>query len=171
MRIQVVFTLVACALGMTFSSTLRGEIKVEPDKENIVASRLEGDWQLDVALTKRLIEEDTAGDRALAVSFKSDPAVAGKIPAEYEKFFGNKKVYLAGVVTFKGRGVSEHVFILIEHRGNPLVAFFRGGGLGAKGFYVMLAVAQNQRNDLLFIGGDLAKKPFSAYARVKVEKK
>lgn len=176
MRVQLLPILMGFALGMTYPAAVNGEIKVEPDKENVVASRLEGDWELDAALTKRLTGHDRKGTWDAAISFKSDPAVAAKIPAKYENSLANKRVYLAGIVTFKGgKKPREHPFLLIEHRGNPHVVWFRergGDPLGdAESFNVMAAVAQERQNDLLFIGGDFNNQPFSAYARVKVEKK
>jgi hypothetical protein len=43
-----------------------------------------------------------------------------------------------------------------------------GDPLGdAESFNVMLAVARDGTNDLLFIGGDFNNQPFAAYRRVK----
>ena len=68
----------------------------------------------------------------------------------------------------------EHVFVLIEHRGNPHLVWFREAGgdpLGdAESFNVMLAPAKDTANDLLFIGGDFNNQPFSAYKRVKSQR-
>jgi len=66
MRGRFVPTLVAYALGMTCSPAVVGQIKVEPDKENVVASRLEGDWQLDTAVTKHLTERDVKAGRTIS---------------------------------------------------------------------------------------------------------
>ncbi|MCI0701877.1 MAG: hypothetical protein L0241_12415 [Planctomycetia bacterium] len=156
------------------SLAVKAEVKVEPDKENVAASRIEGDWQLDAALTKRLTDKEPK-EKALAISFKSDPDIAKKIPAKYEKFLAGKKVYMAGVMTLQEAKPKQHPFILTEHRGNPHVVFFRerdGDPLGdAESFNVMLAVAKDKQNDLLFIGGDFNNQPFSAFVRAKVEKK
>ena len=172
MKIRLLATLIL--IGVSSSPSVRAEIKVTPDKENVVASRLEGDWQLDVPLTKRLDTNEGGAEGGRAVSFKSDPTVAAKIPAKYEKFIGNRQVYLAGIMTFQDPKPREHVFVLIEHKGNPHVVWFRerdGDPLGdAESFNVMLAVAKESRRDLLFIGGDFNNQPFAAYARVKVDK-
>lgn len=177
MSMRFLPTLVALIMGVTFAPTLNAEIKVEPDKENVVASKLEGDWRLEPALTKHLAKSTEGSEGGEAISFKSDSSVAAKIPpAKYEKFLANKRVYMAGIVTFKKGGKPrENVFILIEHKGNPHVVWFRergGDPLGnAESFNVMLAVAVESENDLLFIGGDFNNQPFSAYQRVKTDKK
>ena len=180
MKMWMLLTLAASGLGLTPVGAAGGEIKVEPDKENVVASRLEGRWQIDTALTKRLTgKERTApaegGEGGPVISVKSDPAVAAKIPAKYEKFLANKRVYMAGMVSLGGKKDREHPFILIEHRGNPHVVFFRerdGDPLGdTESFNVMLAVAKEKENDLLFIGGDFNNQPFSGCARAPDEKK
>lgn len=133
----------------------------------MVASKLEGQWEPDADLTKRL-----GGTAAGKFSFKSEATVAAKIPAKYEKFFKGKQVYMAGVLTFKDK---EHPFVLIEHKGNPHVVYFRerdGDPLGdAESFNVMLAVGKDKQGDLLFIGGDFNNQPFAAYRRVKADGK
>jgi len=140
---------------------------VTADKENVVASRLEGDWQLHAELTKRLVGEERP---AAQLAFKSDPEVAGKLPDKYEKFLGKKQIYMAGVVKLKGK---EHPFILVEHKGNPHVIYFRerdGDPMGdAESSNVMLAPGKDKANDLLFVGGDFNNQPFSAYERVKAK--
>jgi len=82
---------------------------------------------------------------------------------------------VAGMMTVKDMKTREHVFILIEHRGNPHVVWFRERGgdplRDTESFNVMLAVGRERQNDLLFIGGDFNNQPFSAYTRVKVERK
>ncbi|MBM4073184.1 MAG: hypothetical protein FJ271_30315 [Planctomycetes bacterium] len=175
MKVPFLLGVLVGASGLTFSSDLRAEIKVEPDKENVVASRLVGDWLLDAALTGRLARNAKVPAEAALVSFKSDPAVAAKLPAKYEKFLANRRVYLAGLMTLKGQKSRQHPFILIEHRGNPHIVWFRerdGDPLGdAESFNVMLAVARERQDDLLFIGGDFNNQPFRAFTRLKVEKK
>jgi hypothetical protein len=174
MRTRLLPALAVCALGMT-PAAVQAQIKVEPDKENVVASRLEGDWVLDAALTKRLTKNDGNAEGGRAISFKSDPSVVENIPAKYHKYIANHRIYLAGTVIFREAQPRAHVFLLIEHRGNPHVAWFRdrrGEPLGdTESFNVMLAVAREPQDDLLFIGGDFNNQPFSAYTRLKPAKK
>ena len=147
-------------------------LTVEPDKENVVASRLEGNWQTRKSLTQHLT--GNAKSRPAKLSFKSDPSVAAKVPDKYARFFTEHKmkVYLAGYVKLDGK---DCPFVLTHIRGNPHVMFWLernddpfGNG---ESFNVMLAVAEDKQNDLLFVGGDFNNQPFSAFERLKREPK
>lgn len=155
----VVLTLVS-PLGVS------AEIKVEADKDNVVASKIEGTWGPDEALTRR-VEGASLG----AVTFKSDAEVAKMIPGKYDEFLKGRRIYLAGRMTLRKQ---EYPFILIEHKGNPHVVYFRQRGDDPMGdvesFNVMLVVAKDTAKDLLFIGGDFNNQPFSAYQRVVAQK-
>lgn len=143
----------------------QAEIKVQPDKDNVVSSRLAGKWEADENLTQRL-----EGKAAATLVFASDEAIAAKIPAKFEAFLKGKPVYLAGTASIGG---VESPFILIDHKGNPHLVFFLqkdGEALGnPESVNVMLAVAKDTVNDLLFLGGDFNNQPFAAYRRVKAE--
>jgi hypothetical protein len=144
-------------------NTGQAQLKVQPEKENVVASKLDGSWEPEGELTRRL-----SGTTLGKLSFKSDAAIAAKIPAMYEKFLQEKQIYMAGVLTLRDK---EHPFVLIEHKGNPHVVYFcerDGDPFGdAESFNMMLAVAKDKQNDLLFIGGDFNNQPFAAYGRAK----
>ena len=143
-------------------------VQVQADKDNVVASRLAGRWKLDAPLTRRLtgVESPDAW-----ISFTGEAAVAAKIPAKYDGFLGKKQIYMAGIMAMGTREAREYPFVLTEHKGNPHVVYFRergGEAMGdAESFNVMLAVAKDPQNDLLFIGGDFNNQPFKAYGRVK----
>ena len=140
---------------------LAAELQVRSDKENVVASRLVGNWEPDAELTKRL-----GGNAPGTVAFKSDLNVATKVPDKYEKFLKDKQIFLAGTMTLRGK---DQPFVLIEMKGNPYVVWFReqgGDPFGdAESFNVMMAAAKETANDLLFIGGDFNNQPFAAYKR------
>jgi hypothetical protein len=163
--VTVTALLVAC-LAMTSAP-----FQVKADKENVVSSRLEGKWRPQAALTKRLTGKSKSPQGEApsgSLSFKSVPSVAQKIPTKYKKFLQNKQIYMAGMMSRRGKA---NPFILIEHRGNPHIVYFRergGDPMGdAESFNVILAVAKDKANDLLFIGGDFNNQPFSAYERVE----
>lgn len=144
-------------------------LKVTKDKENVVASRLAGKWKAHLSLTQRLTgSSPPAGAESPvgSMSFASDDSIAGKIPAMYEEFFMDKTIYMAGTMNYRGK---DYPFILIEHKGNPHIAWFRerdGNPMGdAESFNVMLTVAKDTKNDLLFIGGDFNNQPFTAFER------
>jgi len=166
--LKVVVVVVAAASPGTM---LFAELQVKPDKENVVASSIEGSWQMNADLTQKLEGTDrpprSESPRG-SISFAADESVAAKVPAKYEEFFADKAIYLAGIMTWAGK---THPFLLIEHKGNPCVVYFvekdddpMGDG---ESFYVMLAKAKERENDLLFIGGDFNNQPFAAYERVK----
>lgn len=146
------------------------ELKVEPDKENVVASRLEGNWQTVESLTQRLTGNVTS--RPTSLAFKSDPAVAGLVPDKYANVFAQRgmKIYLAGYVAIDGKG---HPFVVTHVHGNAHVLFWleRNGDPFGNGesFNVMLAVAKDKQQDLLFVGGDFNNQPFSAFERTNTD--
>ncbi|HUS57417.1 MAG TPA: hypothetical protein VM141_02090 [Planctomycetota bacterium] len=162
----------SCAAGAAVvisSAALLAAFKVEANKENVVASRIEGQWQRSADLTERLTGQQQPKQGGL-MSFKNDPSVAGKIPAKYEEIevMRSRKVYMAGTMSYRGR---DYPFILVEMNGNPHIVYFRdkeGEPMGdAESFNVMLAPAKDPADDLLFIGGDFNNQPFTAYERMK----
>jgi len=166
-----ILVLALAAAVVVISTVLWAAIEVKPDKENVVASRLEGNWVMHVALTKRLLSRDISREelrRNGRLAFKLDAAVAEKIPAKYDEFLAKKQIYAAGIMT---RQQKEHAFLLIENSGNPHIVYFREDKdepMGdAESFNVMLAPAKEPINDLLFVGGDFNNQPFKAYERAK----
>ena len=152
---------------LLFSSTLMAELKVESDKDNVVSSRLEGRWQFSEAISTRLSTR-LHRNRDRVVGFHADDKIVAKIPDKYGKFLKRKTIYMAGIMK---SGKNDYPFILTEHKGNPHIVIFRerdGDPLGdAESFNVMLAVAENTSNDLLFIGGDFNNQPFYALERAE----
>lgn len=152
----------AISIILATSSVASAELKVTPDKDNVVSSRLEGRWKVHETISTRL-----GRNQGGLVEFKADNKIVKSIPQEYEQFLADKTIYMAGTMN---RSDTVHAFILIEHKGNPHVIYFRerdGDPLGdAESFNVMLAVAKDQPNDLLFVGGDFNNQPFTAYARI-----
>jgi len=166
----LVVTSIALLLVIS-SAALLGALEVQPDKENVVASRLEGRWRIHPALTKRLTGKDNPPrpeSPGAHVSFTDDPSVAGKVPGKYDEHLADKHIYMAGMMNVRGE---DYPFILIQFNGNPHVVYFRereGDPMGdAESFILMLASAKHKANDLLFIGGDFNNEPFKAYERVK----
>jgi len=148
-------------------SSVASAFRLQADKENVVASRLEGKWQPEAALTLRLTgREITPASARRQTTFRSEETIAHKIPDKYKEFLGEKRIYMSGIMT---RGGREYPFILIAYKGNPYIVYFRerdGDRMGdAESFNLMLAVAKDKEKDLLFIGGDFNKQPFSAYER------
>ena len=173
---RCLLSLALASFSLVANSAAAGVLKVEPDKENVVASRIEGNWQSHEDLTKRLTGKVTSPPGELPfkgeLSFKSDPSVAEMVPGKYAKFFTEQKtkIHLAGYLKFNGK---DHPFVLTQIHGNPHVIVWleqNGDPFGnGESFNVMLAVAKDKQNDLLFVGGDFNNQPFSAFERVKTE--
>jgi len=172
-RIAIAGVLIGVLVGTL--ALARAAMEVKPDKENVVASRLIGKWNAHTVLTARLTgREPSAGP---SYEFTADPDVAASVPARYGEFLKGKQIYLAGKMRVRQPGDAaqgeERPFILICHRGNPHVVYFRPRGDDPMGdgesFNVMLAVAKDKAKDLLFIGGDFNNQPFSAFERVVEE--
>ena len=149
------------------------ELRVQPNKENVVASRLAGAWRRHPALTQRLrgLADPPRGETPGApLTFRSEPAVAARVPERYHKFLAGKPIFMAGTLTLRGK---DHPFLLIELHGNPHVVYFRerdGNPMGdAESFNLMLSPAKDRAKDLLFIGGDFNNQPFDAYERRPAE--
>ena len=151
---------------------IAAELTVETDKENVVASRLEGGWHLHNDLTKRLTgdAEPQPGELPFRgqMRFDSDQSVAGKVPGKYARVLTERKmkIYMAGYITSAGKA---YPFVLTNIHGNPHVLFWLerdGDPFGnVESFNIMLTVAKDKQNDLLFVGGDFNNQPFSAFER------
>lgn len=169
---KFVATVVAIFSILSCSALCFAELKVEADKENVVASRLEGSWCKDASLSERLNGKKLAEQSTQPViSFKSDPAMLSKLPVKFEQFLKDKKIYMAGICTFHREKDEEHIFLLIEHRGNPHVVWFKEKDGDPNGhpesWNVSVAPANDKENDLLLIGGDFNNESFKPFRRVK----
>lgn len=164
MRMALVLTV----LTVSPIAVVAGEIKIKPNKENVVASRLLGEWQLDPQLTERLTGRRTSFRMSIAV--REDAAVALKVPQKFVEFLENEHsvVSMTGYLKFTG---VEYPFLLTYLNGNPYVFYFReknGDPYGdSESFNLIVAPAKDLKNDLLFIGGDFNNQPFTAYTRAK----
>ena len=151
------------------------KLQVTADKQNVVAGRIIGEWEVDVPLTTRLgggAVRPAGGEGTPArVSFRSDSTVAGQVPAAFVSAVTTRvpyfPVFASGRMSFEGREVP---FILTQLSGNPHILFWlerNGDRFGnAESFNVSIAAAKEPANDILFIGGDFNNQPFSAYKRV-----
>ncbi|MBX9790652.1 MAG: hypothetical protein K2Y37_17180 [Pirellulales bacterium] len=159
----LVFILVCSAIALQSSAE---ELKVEPDEENVVASKLLGIWKQQDALTKRL--RGVRSDARKSQSFISEPGITAKIPEKYVRVFlvQKIKIYVAGYMELHN---DRHPFVLIQLRGNPTILYWRerdGDAFGdTESFTVMVAAATDKKDDLLFIGGDFNNQAFTAYER------
>jgi hypothetical protein len=160
---------------LAIAGVAEAQVRVAANKENVVASRLEGRWEPDSALTLRLGGRGGLGDGpavpgSRVVAFQADSTVAARITGEMQKALQEKPIYQSGTLEMGGR---RYPYILTELHGNPHVVFFRARREGgdpfedAESFNVMLAPSREPANDLLLIGGDFNNQPFTAYRRVR----
>lgn len=135
---------------------------VRSNNDNVTASRIAGTWVPDKTLADRFpLGPET-------ITFRVDSSVAGKLPAKYDEFLAKKEVFLSGIMK---RGEKEFPFVLITHSGNPHLLWFRerdGDPMGdSESSIVMLARTSEQKQDILFIGGDFNNEAFHAYRRAQ----
>ena len=133
---------------------------VKTDKNNVTASRLAGEWVPDKTLADRFPLANEA------ITFSVDETVASKLPAKYDEFLAKKQIFLSGIMK---RGEKEFPFILISHTGNPHLVWFRerdGDPMGdGESNILMLARASQEKDDILFIGGDFNNEAFRVFRR------
>ncbi len=148
-------------LLLIIAVTASAQLQVKYDKQNVVASRIIGTWTVDSQLNSHL-----QGYSIGMAAFTKDYTVVKLLPKKYNRFFNKYSIYLAGWFTMK-RG--KFPFVLISHKGNPHIVYFRKRGNNpygdAESFNVMMARAKNKNHDLLFIGGDFNNQPFTAMKR------
>jgi len=176
MTSRIVFSLFALCLtaGQVHAQE---RLQVQPDRQNVVASRLAGAWQTDSALTERLRGSPGVNDAnveqggARQIEFRSDPSIVEQVPQAMVDIIRSRiptlQIFMAGTVSLSG---VDHPFILLNMSGNMTVVWFRernGDPMGdAESFFVQLAPASEPQRDILLVGGDFNNQPFSALSRV-----
>lgn len=146
---------------------LLAELRVQPDQNHVVASRLIGTWEPDVGLGEHLGTK--AGFERL--EFVEDDSVLPAIPGEMAEALAEMRIWQAGVMIATRAGkTTRSPFVLVTHTGNTLVFTFRstaGGELDdGEANLVTLVPARDGAHDLLFLGGDFNNEPFRAFQRI-----
>lgn len=135
---------------------------VRPDPENVVASRIAGEWRLDADLTLRLGARDPGASLVIRTTDQIPSGLPETVRAQLQKL----RIYAAGTIELRKR---EHPFVLLERSGNMHLVWFRARGgnpVGdAESMIVALAPARDTANDLLLVGGDFNNQPFTAFQR------
>lgn len=146
---------------------LAPDLRVRPDPNHVVASRLAGAWALDPELTERL----GANPGMERIEFTPDEGVLAQIPAELTEPIAKERIWQAGTMRYVERGVEHREpYALITHTGNSIAVAYRSrGGEGlddGESCILTLIPARETAQDLLFVGGDFNNEPFRAYRRV-----
>ena len=166
---------VSLALGAGFTPAYAQPeaMVITADKENVVSSRLEGTWALQIDLTAALqnqtpeayAEESRVPKR---VEFKKDDKVVGQLPADMVKVFSEngQPIYMSGWMKLMGQ---KAPFVLTSFHGNPHLVFWEAKDdnlfANPESFNLALATAAETKDDLLLIGGDHNNQPFVAMKR------
>ncbi len=142
------------------------QARVQPSTNHVIAPRLAGVWEADVELRERL----GASAWLERLEFVPDERVLATIPASLLEPLANERIYQAGTVTMVERGkTSSYAYLLVTYEGNPMVILPRsreGGALDdLESGLLNVVPGKSAAQDLLFLGGDFANKPFRAFHR------
>jgi len=158
--------LLAC-LVLLAAPALAPDLRVRPDPNHVVASRLAGAWEPDPELGERLGTKPWME----RIEFAPDEGVLAQIPAEVGEYIAKERIWQAGTVRYLERGEERRgPYALVTLTGNTIAMLYRSrGGEGiddGEGCIVTLVPARETAQDLLFVGGDFNNEPFRAYRRV-----
>ena len=135
-------------------------LKYTYDKENIVASAIDGTWK------------STENENQL--TFKKDTTVLKLLTPKYFEALRDKTIYHAGHLSgiWSDTEIKGIYFILIEHHGNPLILVFeeKDGhivGSGEGGFYLFIARGSYKGEDKLILVGDHSTDYAKEFIRVE----
>ena len=135
-------------------------MKVQYNKNNVVASAMDGKWK------------DKTSDKVSAIEFTNDSTALDLISKTHYKDFLTFKIYHAGFMKFtKGDKVNNYPYLLTEINGNPHVIYFRernGNPVGdGESFNLFIAIGESKPLDKLFVGGDFNNQSFTEYMRIE----
>ena len=138
------------------------KLRIESDPEDLVATKLQGNWTLDRTLTTRLGAKSPIEN----VAFTRTDEIVDGIPEAITAKLAKLPLHAAGTMVLGG---ATYPFLLVSVKGNKQVVYFRerdGNPVGdAESFIVTLASAKDASQDILFVGGDFSKTPFHAFVR------
>ncbi len=128
------------------------QLRVVPNDNHIVAKRMQGCWNLDVAASRKLDPDRQPVFRTL--KFTADEAVLPKLAA-YESRLSGKELFSAGWVTLND--TNTYPYVVTTQDGNPTVIWFEPRGDDATGApqhrACWVAIARDTANDMLMLGG------------------
>lgn len=135
-------------------------LKVQYNKNNVVASAMDGKWK------------DKSNKNASDIQFTNDTTALVLISKAYYKDFLTFKIYHAGFMKFtKGDKVNNYPYLLTEMNGNPQIFYFRekkGNPVGdGESFILFIAIGESKPLDKLFVGGDFNNQSFTEFLRVE----
>jgi hypothetical protein len=154
-------------IGIVFVAGLAiAEPNLWPDSARVLQQRLEGTWQPDESLTKRLT--GTPGSKIVKFVIKVDNSVLAQIPESRKKDFPAPP-YIAGstILSSKGKPDVTRAFVVFDQGGSHIMTLLsdrEGEPYGqADSGRIVLIHAKDQKDDILFLGGD--PRPMTAFSR------
>ncbi|WP_299626712.1 hypothetical protein [uncultured Tenacibaculum sp.] len=155
---KLIITLIISVVSMNIYSQNDSILKYTLNKENIVASAIDGTWK--------------SKKRSQEITVYKDTSILNLIPKKYYKFLYKKAIYHAGYITLGNKDEKQqYPFLLIELNGNPHLVFFRKRNnepyCDAESFNLFIARGEKKSEDKLFVGGDFNNQPFFEFVRVQ----
>ena len=157
-------------MSVSMMSLTKATCSISPSANNIVATRLEGNWTFNGDFSALLSPD---GMKSLApvgemvVSYANDSSVLDDIPTDNCSFLEKNglDIYLAGILRFMHVefGVMSHTFILTSMYGVPAIIYWQG--VNAVTNFIQMAPAIKPENDLVFLGESSPDKPFTVLGR------
>jgi len=159
MKKLLLLPLAACALVSAVAVQVAFELK--PNKENVVAARILGVWDLQDDRTHWL----GASKDIRSLAFVQDDKLISEIPAKHKELIAGD-VFLVGTVQ---RNQETLPFVLTVANGTPRIVMFRAEGLDkyakAEPLNVMMCLGLERPKDMLFVGGAKNDRPFAMFIR------
>ena len=167
----MLFTLSLTSLCMVSFTQATCSLSISPNKDNMIASRLEGNWTFNGELSARLAPDGKTSEvpgGEMILTYSNDPSVLEKIPEDNCLFLENSglSVFLAGTLQFFHIefGVMSHTYVLTSMEGVPVIIYWQGDNAVTN--FIQMGPAGLPQNDLLFIGEGDSDMPFGVLDRL-----
>lgn len=159
-RRQWILAASLCALAAVTTGFTFQQLALVQDDQNLLRTRLEGQWTLNAPMTRHLQPEPGA-TAAQSISFTNDPKVMERLVAQRDRLAG-LHLYQSGMMTIDGK---SHPYVVTSEHGNATLIYFatRSNEIGAgTSVPIAIAVGRPKTQDILFYGGAADGKSSSA---------
>ena len=165
LRLHSDFSMYLHLFAFIFSSLpafISSQCVLYPDLENVVSTQLEGDWEINPNLTTVLWPDYLNWIQVNRVTFTNNPGIVDALPEEdCQSWMAdmNLRLFMSGEMSFyiENDTNPEPVsfpYVLTILSGNPHIIYWQDEMTDTESFNLMMARADDPKNDLLFIGGD-----------------
>ena len=157
---------VIAAVGVLAGSVFALQFSDAATKENLLLSRLEGQWLINVDISQRL-EPGRPILPPKTVEFVKSDKVLEQLRLLSPRF-KSATIVMAGTMKMNGEA---HQFVIETEQGNSHLVILhpeRGDPIGTiVTAFICMAPARDTMKDLLFLGGDSPRESSAAYDRTK----